>query len=521
MAAKRLKMNKLKEILRLSLGRGLSQRKVARALGVGNGTVSEYLGRAKAAGVGWPLPAELEDEERLEAAVLSPAKVAEAGGREKPDVKWIHVELRRDGVTLSLLWQEYLKANPGGYQYSQYCEIYRRHRKTLAPTMRQVHIAGEKAFVDFSGKKPKLVDARTGEEREVELFVGVLGASSYVYAEAAEHQDLTNWIGLNVGMLEDFEGVPAILVPDNLKAAVTVPCRYEAEVNRTYEDMATHYGAAVIPARAYKARDKAKVEVSVLVAQRWVLAVLRNRTFFTLGELNAAIREKVEVLNAKVMRRMGMSRRELYEKYDRPALRPLPPTRYEMAEWKTCTVNIDYHVEYEHNLYSVPSQLVGQKVEARATARCVEIYLRQTRVASHRRLVGRGRVSTQGEHMPVSHRSHAEWTPSRLIAWGQKAGPATGHVVETILKSRPHPEQGYRACLGLMRLGRNLGNDRLEAACERARRVGGESYRTVKNILASGMDRQALPGQGADPVLPPHENIRGAASYAQAEELPC
>jgi transposase len=521
LAAKRLKMSRLKEILRLSLGRGLSQRKVARALRVGNGTVSEYLGRARAAGVGWPLTEELEDEGRLEAAVLGQAKAPEPGTREKPDVKWIHGELRRVGVTLSLLWQEYLAANPGGYQYSQFCEYYRRHRRTLTPTMRQVHRAGEKAFVDFSGKRPSVVDPGTGEIRAVELFVGVLGASSYVYAEAAERQDLTNWIDLNVGMLESFGGVPAILVPDNLKSGVTGPCRYEADVNRTYEEMATHYGAAVIPARAYKPRDKAKVEVSVLLAQRWVLAALRNRTFFSLADLNAAIRERVEVINGKVMRRMGMSRRDLFEKYDRPALRSLPAVRYELSAWKTCTVNIDYHIELDHNLYSVPSALVGQKVEARATRRCVEIYLRQSRVASHRRQEGRGRVSTVAEHMPVSHRSHAEWTPSRLIAWGQKAGPATGHVVETILRSRPHPEQGYRACLGLMRLGRNLGNERLEAACERARRVGGESYRTVKNILASGMDRQALPGLGADPVLPPHENIRGAASYAQTEEAPC
>ena len=521
MVAKRLQMRKLKQILRLSLELHMPQRAVATALHVGNGTVSEYLGLARAAGVGWPLPAELEDEGKLEALVLGQAKEPEEGGREKPDVKQIHLELRRDGVTLLLLWEEYLEANPGGYQYSQFCDFYRRHRMTLKPTMRQVHRAGEKAFLDFSGKKPWVMDPRTGEGRQVELFVGVLGASSYIFAEAAEHQDLPNWIELNVKMLENFRGSPSIWVPDNLKAAVKGACRYEAEVNRTYEDMATHYGAAVIPARAYKPRDKAKVEFSVLLAQRWVLAALRNRTFFSLVELNAAIRARVEVINGKVMKRMGVSRRDLFEKYDRPALLPLPATRYEMTLWKTCTVNIDYHIEFEHNLYSVPSQLVGQEVEARATKRCVEIYLRQTRVASHLRLFGRGQPSTLAEHMPVAHRSHAEWTPSRLIAWGQKAGPATGHVVETIMKSRPHPEQGYRACLGLMRLGRNLGNERLEAACERARRVGSESYRTVKNILASGMDRQALPGLSATPVLPHHENIRGAASYAKTEEVPC
>lgn len=521
MTAKRLGMRQLKEILRLSLGNGLAQRAIATAVGVGAGTVSEYLGRARTAGVGWPLPADLEDEERLEARVFGEASSPAPTKRTVPDVVWIHGELRRPGVTLSLLWQEYLAANPGGYRYSQFCEHYHRYRARLSPVMRQVHRAGEKAFVDFAGKKPSVVDPKTGEIRSVELFVGVLGASSYVFAEAAERQDLESWIGLNVRMLEAFGGAPAILVPDNLKAAVTGPCRYEAEVNRTYEEMAKHYGAAVIPARAYKPRDKAKVEVSVLLAERWIVASLRNRTFFSLGELNAAIREKVGELNGRVMRRMGVSRRDLFEKYDRPALRCLPPTRYELAVWKTVAVNIDYHVEFEHNLYSVPHALVKQKVEVRATERCVEIFLRSTRVASHPRLRGRGRVSTCPEHMPAAHRSHAEWTPSRLVAWAEKTGPATGHVVETILKSRPHPEQGYRACLGLLRLGRVHGEDRLEAACDRARRFGAESYRTVKNILRSGLDRQVLAPEGAEPALPAHENIRGAACYDEGEGQPC
>jgi len=506
----------------MSLGGGLAQRAIATAVGIGTGTVSEYLGRARAAGIGWPLPAELEDEEQLEAAVFGPATgPAPAAKRPQPDVGWIHREMRRAGVTLSLLWQEYLAANPGGYQYSQFCERYHQYRDRLSPVMRQVHRAGEKAFVDFAGKKPKVVDPKTGEIRSVELFVGVLGASSYIFAEAAERQDLESWICLNVRMLEFFGGATSILVPDNLKAGVTGPCRYEAQVNRSYEEMAAHYGAAVIPARAYKPRDKAKVEVSVLLAERWILASLRNRTFFSLGELNEAIRQKVDELNGRVMRRAGVSRRDLYETYDRPALRPLPATRYEIAVWKAVGVNIDYHVEFEHNLYSVPHPLVKQRVEVRATAGCVEIFLRTTRVASHPRLRGRGQVATVAEHMPVSHRSHAEWTPSRLIAWGEKTGPATGQVVESILKGRPHPEQGYRACLGLLRLGRTYGQDRLEAACERARRVGAESYRTVKNILKSGLDRQALVPSGPDPALPAHENIRGAACYDGSEGQPC
>lgn len=520
MAAKRLTMRQLREILRLSLECGLPQRAVARAVKAGAGTVSQYLGRAEAAGVGWPIPEELATDEALEAKVFGVKSAAESG-RAPVDAAWVHGELRRPGVTLSLLWQEYLAANPEGYRYSQFCEHYRLWRKRLTPVMRQVHVAGEKVFVDFAGKKPTIVDPNTGEERSVEVFVGALGASSYIYAEAAERQDLESWIGLNVRMVEFFGGAPAIFVPDNLKAAVTGPCRYEATVNRTYEEMAAHYGAAVIPARAYKPRDKAKVEVSVLLAERWILASLRNRTFFSLGELNAAIREKVEALNGRVMRRLGASRRELFEKYDRPALKPLPPARYEMSEWKECGVNIDYHVEYEHNLYSVPYALVGRRVEVRATAGCIEVYLRSTRVASHPRLRGRGKVSTLAEHMPASHRAHSTWSPSRLISWAEKTGPSTRHVVEAILKSKPHPEQGYRACLGLMRLGRNHGADRLEAACRKAQDLGAERYQTVKNILGKGMDRQPLPASGPEASLPRHENIRGAACYGEREELPC
>lgn len=521
MAARRLAMRRLREILRLRVESGLPQRAVAEALGVGTGTVSEYLARARAAGVGWPIPQELEDDEKLEERIFGPKWRGDVS-REALDVALIHEELRRPGVTLSLLWQEYLAANPRGYRYSQFCEHYRRYRERLSPVMRQVHTAGEKVFVDFAGKKPSVTDARTGEVRAVELFVGALGASSYVFSEAVERQDLTNWIGVNVRMVEAFGGSPQVFVPDNLKSAVTGPCRYEAEVNRTYREMARHYGAVVIPARAYKPRDKAKVEQSVLLAERWILAALRNRTFFSLAELNEAIREKTAELNGRVMKRMGVSRRELFEKYDRPALKPLPSVGYEMAVWKDCSVNIDYHVELDHNLYSVPHALIGQRVEVRATARCVEVFLRSTRVASHARLSGRGRASTLKEHMPAAHRAHAEWSPSRLIAWAEKAGPATGHVAAEILRSRPHPEQGYRACLGLMRLGRTHGQERLEAACRRAKRLHAESYATVKNILSSGLDRQELaPPASAPSALPDHENIRGAACYDETEGLPC
>jgi transposase len=318
-------------------------------------------------------------------------------------------------------------------------------------------------------------------------------------------------------MLDAFGGSTAIWVPDNLKSGITTPNRYEPEVNRTYAELAHHYGAVVIPARVRAPKDKAKVEVSVQIAERWVLAALRHRTFFDLAALNAAIRERVDVINVRPMKVLGISRRALFEQLDRPALRPLPPTRYELAEWKPCVVNIDYHVEVDHHYYSVPYTLVHQRVEARFTSTTVEVFVHARRVASHLRLTGRGRASTQIEHMPRSHRAHAEWTPSRLIAWAEQTGPATGRVAAGILAGRPHPEQGYRACLGLMRLGRVHGAARLEAACLRAERLRSYRYRTVEHILINQQDR--LPLEEPAPARPAltHENVRGAAYYAEQE----
>src|SRR6058998_2216877 len=380
--------------------------------------------------------------------------------------------------------------------------------------MRQIHRAGEKAFVDFSGKRPVIYDGTTGEVRPVELFVGALGASSYVYAEACPSQDLAAWITAHVRMVEFFGGAPAIFVPDNLRSGVTQACRYEPSINRTYLEFAQHYGAAVVPARAGHPRDKAVVEANVLVAQRWILAVLRHRRFFSLADLNAAVRELLTPLNARPMRKLGVSRRALFEQLDRPLLRPLPASRYEFAEWRDAGVNIDYHVLVEHNYYSVPYQLVHQRVEVRLAATTVELFLKGRRLASHRRRGGRGQYATEPAHMPHSHRAHAEWTPSRLISWAEKSGPATGRIVAEILRSRPHPEQGYRSCLGIMRLSERHGTARVEAACARAERLRAASYKTVKNILGAGLD--ALPFDEpaeASPNLPAHDNIRGAGYY--------
>jgi transposase len=515
MAATRLLMRRLRELLRLKYDAGLGHRAIARACAVGLGTVTSYLQRTAAAGLAWPLPDDLDDA-ALEARLFARPAVPSARDRVIPNWSQLHQELKKAGVTLSLLWLEYRGAHPSGYAYSQFCERYRRWVRALKPSMRQVHRAGEKLFVDFSGKRPHLIDPKTGEEIAGELFVGVLGASGLIYAEATRSQELPSWVGAHIRMLEYFQGSAAIWVPDNLKSGVTTANRYEPEINRTYAELARHYDAVVIPARVARPTDKPKVEVSVQIAQRWVLAALRHRTFFTLADLNAAIRERVDAINDRPMKIAGVSRRALFEQIDRPALKPLPRTRYELAEWKPCRVNIDYHVEVDHNFYSVPYQLVHERVDARSTQTTVEVFFKGGRAASHIRLTGRGRFATQLDHMPRAHRAHAEWTPSRLIAWAEQSGPATGRVVAGILADRPHPEQGYRACLGLMRLGRLHGVDRLEAACHRAERLRSYRYRTIEHILRHQQDR--LPLEDPAPARPAltHENVRGAIYYEEA-----
>jgi transposase len=508
MGAERLPMRRIRDVVRLKYEGGLSHRSIAKACGLGVGTVSEYVARAKRAGLGWPLPAAL-DEAALEARLFP---VPEAGReRPMPDPASLHQELKGVGVTLQLLWEEYREIHgAAGYGYSQFCELYRRWAGKLRPSMRQLHRAGEKVFVDFSGKRPHIVDRRSGELIPVELFVGALGASCFTYAEATATQKLHDWVDAHRRMLEYFGGSPAIWVPDQLKSAITRSCRYEPGVNRTYQELASHYGAVVIPARPAKPRDKAKVETMVLVAQRWILARLRKRTFFDLAELNAAIRELLEQLNDRLMQKLGVSRREQWERLDRPALKPLPAGRYDVAQWTACKVNIDYHVEVDHHHYSVPYQLRGQDLEARSTSTIVEIYHHDHRVESYPRRYDRG------------HTTRPEWTPSRLIHWAEKNGPACARVVAGILESRPHPEQGYRSCLGLMRLGKRYGPGRLEAACERAEHLRSYSYRTVKNILASSQDRLPFEDETPDaPTTRTHDNIRGAEYYRGAKEYEC
>ena len=520
MARKRLRMRQIREVLRLKAS-GLPHRDIARACAMGAATVADYLVRARQAGLSWPLPDDLDDA-TLEARLFP--RPLDGGGRDgaarpPPDPTWLHEELQRAGVTLLLLWEEYRQGHPDGLGYSQFCEHYRRWRKRLKPSMRQRHRAGERTFTDYSGKKPRIVDRATGEATSVELFVAVLGASSYTYAEASLSQDLASWQGAHVRMSEYYGGVSEIWVPDNLKSAVTRPCRYEPVLNGAFSDLADHYGVAIIPARVRKPKDKAKVESAVLLVQRWILARLRNRTFFSLSELNAAIRELLVELNSRPMRATGRSRREMFESLDRPVLRSLPPAAFEPRDWKRCKVHVDYHVEVAGSFYSVPYQLVGQEVEVRWTRSIVEIVHSGRRITSHARIHGRGRHVTKSEHMASSHRAHAEWTPSRLIRWASQSGFAVGELVEQMLRERPHPEMGFKAGMGLIRLGKVHGTERLDAACRRALALRSHSYKTVKNILSSGTDQLPLPiAHEARPTLAAHENVRGG-SYYDAENI--
>lgn len=502
-------MRKIREVLRLRLGQGLTQRAVAGSLGLSQGAINGYVGRARRAGLVWPLADDLDDA-RLEALLFPPLPGVAAAQRPLPDLAWVHQELRRANVTLGLLWEEYRAGAPDGFGYSWFCELYHDWVGRLKPTLRQVHIAGEKLFVDFAGQTMEVVDGFTGEVRRAEIFVAVLGASNYTYAEATWTQSLPDWIGVHVRGLEFFRGVPRQIVSDNLKAGITKACFHEPVVNRTYAAMAAHYGSAIIPARPYKPRDKSKVEVGVQVVQRWILARLRHRRFFSLAELNQAIRELLTQLNDRPMRGWGTTRRALYEQIDRPALGGLPSVAYEYAEWRCCRVNLDYHVEIARHYYSVPFQLLRQEVEARITAKTVEIFHRGKLVASHLRSHRPHRPSTVADHMPSSHRRYRDWTHERIAREAASIGDDTAALVEIILRSRPHPEQGFRSCIGILGLGKRFGAERLDAACARALVLGTRSYSSVAAILKHRQDSK--PATTEPPSLL-HENIRGPGYY--------
>jgi transposase len=505
-------MRKIREVLRLTAG-GLSSRQVAQSVGIGASTVTDCLARARRAGIVWPLPDEMTDE-GLE-AWLFPASTALAAAKARrplPDWPAIHLELKRKGVTLQLVWEEHRAQHPQGYGYSRFCELYREWASRLSPTMRQTHVAGEKLFVDYAGTTIDIHDAETGEVHACQLFVAALGASSYTYAEATRTQTLPDWIGSHTRALQFYGGVSAMVVSDNLKSGITKACFYEPAVNRSYAEMAAHYDTAIVPARPLKPRDKAKVEAAVLLATRWIIAKLRNRTFFSLAELNAAIAECVTALNDRRSRHLGASRRELFETLERGALKSLPATPFEFAEWKECRVGLDYHVEIDRHYYSVPYTLLKEKLWARKTARTVELFHRGKRVAAHVRSSSNRKPSTTPDHMPSAHRRYAEWTPERLQRMAAEIGPRTAILVEVILREKTHPEQGFRSSIGIVSLAKRYGVERLEVACARALEIGARSYTSVLSILKNNLDRQR-PASAAEGPAIVHANIRGPTYF--------
>jgi transposase len=525
MPAQRIPMRKLKDTLRLRAA-GLTIRQISASLRLSVGVVSKYLSLASRAELTWPLPDHLVDDDALERALhgLAPHPTGAARFAE-PDCPSIHAQLKRKGVTLRLLWEEYRACHPeDGYQLTAFCARYREWCAGLKTSMRQSHTAGDKLFLDYAGPTVPVFDA--GRLRQAQIFVAVLGASNYTYAEATWSQQLPDWIASHVRALEFFGGVPALFVPDCLKSAVTKADRYEPQLQRTYEELAAHYETAILPARPAKPKDKAKVEVGVQIVERWILARLRNVHFESLAALNDRIRELVVELNERPFRKLPGCRRELFERVERPALRPLPSSRFEYCEWRTARVGIDYHVEAAGHAYSVPHALVRRTVDVRLTGATIEVFLKGRRVAAHPRSSARGGHTTVPEHMPASHRAHREWTPASLLVWAAGVGPSVHEVIAHTLETKPHPEQGYRSCLGLRSLAKRYGGDRLDAACRRAVMIGGVSLESIGSILKVGLDRLPLVcDDGPRDLELVHENVRGPEYYKgeepSEEVLPC
>jgi transposase len=513
MPNERVSMSKLKQLIGLQAS-NLSVRALARALGLSIGAVSKYLKAVRTSGIS-AAEAESLPENELEQRLFGPPGPGKPGLFAPPDCAWIHTELKRHRhVTLQLLWEEYCERHgAGAYGRSAFCQIYRRWEKRLKRSMRQRHFAGEKLFVDYAGRTVPIYDPHGQELYRAQLFVSALGASGYAYAEATRSQALPDWLASHVRALEFYGAAPTIFVPDNPKVGVTHADRYEPELQRSYEELAAHYGAVIIPARPYRPKDKSRAELSVLLVYRWILARLRHQRFFSLEELNAAIRPLLIELNQRPFQRLPGCRRSVFEALDRPAMRSLPPTAYTYAEWRERLVAFDYHVDVDHHYYSVPHALVGHSVWVRYTAATVEIFFRSQRVASHVRSYQRGTHTTLPEHMPKSHRAHAEWSPRRLIHWGESIGVNTGAIVEHLLRSKPHPEQGYRACLGLLALARQYGEQRLEAASALAVRLGSPTRKSVKSILENGRDLRCPSAEPLALELPLHPNVRGPGYY--------
>lgn len=506
-------MSKIRHTLQLLHSGNLSTRQIGAALGISKSTVSEIASYTRAAGLDWAKAQHLSDEE-LQARLYRPP-VARQSRHLEPDYAHLHSELKRAGVTLQLLWEEYQQQHQGAaYKYSAFCEKYQQWAKRLKRSMRQTHEAGDKLFVDYAGQTVPVVDASTGEITQAQVFVAVLGASNFTYACATPTQKAADWVASIIATLEFIGGVPRLLVPDQPRALMARPDRYEPTSHRLLEELSQHYSLAVLPARPAKPRDKPKVEVAVQVVERWILARLRHQRFFSLGALNKAIASLLRDLNQRPFKKLPGCRTSAFASLDQGALKPLPATRMVIARFKPARVNIDYHVELDGHYYSVPHRLVGEMVELRITATTVEAMHGQSRVAAHTLNPRRGAHTTTPEHMPASHRAHLQWTPGKLIAWAERIGVATAAVVRWQMEHRAHPEQGYRSCLGLMRLGREYGHDRLEAACARAQSIRAPHYKSIASILSCGLDQRSIdtpiPTQAS---LPLHENVRGPDYY--------
>jgi len=506
-------MRKIREALRLCWDLGRNPRQAGQSISAAPSTVYEYLKRAKGAGLSWPLPEDISDEE-LERKLFPLAEDRSQLMRPEPDWAWVHQELKRKKhVTRGLLWEEYKEQNPTGYEYSRFCYRYRKWRKGLDVTMRQHHVAGEKMFVDYAGDTVQVHDRVSQKQRSAQIFVAVLGASNYFYAEATWSQCIEDWIGSHVRALNFFGGVPRAIVPDNLKSGVTKACFYDPDINITYAKLARHYSTCILPARKRKAKDKAKVEKAVQIAEYQILARFRNRTFLGLDDLNRAIGQQVAICNARPFKKLPGTRRSLFESLERDALHALPEEPFEFAEWKTVRVNVDYHVEVHKHHYSVPYVHRRKEVEVRVTARIVEIFLNNKRIASHQRCFSPGQFTTQPKHMPPRHRSYLEWNPETFLKWADQIGAKTKEVINQNLSKRIHLEQTFRTCLGILRLEKQYTSERLEAACRRALRYNALGYKNIANILKSNLDQRNDDEQERTIPLITHDNIRGPGYY--------
>jgi len=521
MPAQRTAMRTIRAVLRLKFEANLSTRQISDSLKIGLGTVQLHLGRAKKAGLSWPLPDDLTDQ-ALEQAIYPNQLPTARAGYVEPDYANIHKELTKKGVTKQLLWEEYKQIHGNnGYQYSMFCKRYRDWVNTLKRSMRQVHKAGEKLFIDYCGPTIPIVNVETGEFRQAQIFVATWGASNYTYAQASWTQKKADWIEAHINAFEYFGGVPDILVPDNLKSAITKACRYEPVVNDSYQHMASHYKTVVIPARPRKPKDKSKVENAVLVVERWIIARLRHTTFFSLSQLNQAIRLLLNDLNQRPFKKLPGCRQSQFELLDKPAMRALPNKRYEYVEFKLARINIDYHFEFDKHFYSVPHHLVKHQVEVQATREGVAAFFKGKQVARHARSYAQGAFSTETCHMPEAHRKQQQWTPGRLLNWAKEIGPNVVELVQHMLARKKHPEQAYRSCLGLLNLSRQYDAPRLDQACQRAVKINSPYIRSVKSILKKAMDQLDLPldeqntdaHSNEETKTSDHDNIRGPEYY--------